>query len=366
MAAGSGARGAMEPVSQPNPTSVRPPQVTVAAWMIMVGSVFVVLMVWDRIAGLHSLETRTTLQSVLDDPGVKGLGLQVTDLMLIVRVVSMVAAGCAAAMVVLGYQTLQRSRSARTVLSILAFPLFFSGLVTGGYVSSGVAAAVATLWLGPARMWFDGRSAPAARDTTGPLSGGLGQSPPPGQAVPPATPDTPSGDAPSSETWAAPPTSVYDARRSSGFGAARPPGQAVRPATVMWACVVTWLLSGLTALVLGVSVAVLAAESSTVLRRMHEQNPRLAEQGLSDHTILVVCYVFCVFCVLWSLAAAAFAVLVYRGVRWAWYALVASTSAVAVLSLVGMVGSLLTVVPFTAAAATVALLLRPESRRWFG
>jgi hypothetical protein len=89
-------RGAMEPVSQPSTTPSRPSQVTVAAWMIMVGSVFVVLMVWDRIAGLHSLESRQALQSVLDDPGVKGTGLQVDDLMLLVRVLGMVAAGCSA------------------------------------------------------------------------------------------------------------------------------------------------------------------------------------------------------------------------------------------------------------------------------
>ena len=48
----------------------------------------------------------------------------------------MVAAGCATAMVVLGYQTLQRSRGARLALTVLAVPLFISGLATGGYVSS--------------------------------------------------------------------------------------------------------------------------------------------------------------------------------------------------------------------------------------
>jgi hypothetical protein len=360
----------MEPVSQPNATPARPPQVTVAAWMIMIGSVFVVLMVWDRIAGLHSLATRKTLQSVLDDPGVKGLGLHVTDLMVTVRVVSMVAAGCATAMVVLGYQALQRSRTARTVLSVLAFPLFFSGLVTGGFVSSGVAAAVATLWLGPARMWFDGRS--PARAAAGPLSGGLDSARPPGPAAPPspAAPQSrdaaPTPDAPPSHAWPPPPTSAYDARATTGFGAALAARPAGRPPTVTWACVVTWIFSGLTALVLVGSVAVLAADSTTVLRRMHQQNPRLAEQGISDHLILVVCYVFCAFCVVWSLAAVACAVLVFRKVRWAWRALVVSTAAVGALSLLAMVGSLLTVVPLAAAASTVTLLLRPDSRRWFG
>ncbi|MGA8247898.1 MAG: hypothetical protein WB797_13425, partial [Nocardioides sp.] len=145
-------------MSDPTMKSVRPPQVTVAAWLIMVGSVFVVLMVWDRIAGLHSLDSQNALRSMLDNPGIKGSGLGVHDLETIVRTVSMVAGGCATAMVILGYQTLQRSRSARIGLTILAGPLFVSGLVTGGFVSSGVAAAVATLWLRPARLWFDGQT----------------------------------------------------------------------------------------------------------------------------------------------------------------------------------------------------------------
>jgi len=135
---------------------------------------------------------------------------------------------------------------------------------------------------------------------------------------------------------------------------------------VTWACVLTWVFAGLTVLVLVASVVVLAADSTTVLRRMHEQNPDLARQGISDHVILVVCYVFCAFCVVWSLAAVACAVLVFRRVRWSWYALVISTAAVGALCLLGVVGSLFTLVPLSAAGATVALLLRPESRRWFG
>src|SRR6478609_6274483 len=135
-------RGAMEGVSEQSKTPPRPPQVTVAAWMIMVGSVFVVLIVWDRIAALHSLDTRKTLEPILADRRMKDAGIELNDLLAVIRIVSMVAAGCATAMAVLGYQTLQRSRGARLALTVLAVPLFISGLATGGYVSSAVAAAV--------------------------------------------------------------------------------------------------------------------------------------------------------------------------------------------------------------------------------
>jgi hypothetical protein len=327
--------------------------------MIMVGSVFVVLMVWDRIAGLHSLESRQALQSVLDQPGVQGLGLDVGDLMLAVRVVSMIGAACATAMVILGYQALRGSRGARLGLTLLAAPLFLAGIVTGRFVSFAVAAAVVTLWLGPARLWFEGRD-PAAARATGPR---LPEHPGPTRPQVPARDD-----------WAPPPTSRYDARAAAGVGTAQRvaafPGatmrSAARPRTVMWACVITWICSGFTALGLVVSMTFLAADSAEVLRRMHEQNPALAGQGLSDHLILVVCYVFCGLCVVWCLAAVALATLVFRRVRWSWFALVVSTGGVAALSLIATVGSLVALAPLAAAGAVLALLMRPESRRWIG
>ncbi|WP_151084183.1 hypothetical protein [Nocardioides cynanchi] len=365
-------------MSQPSTTPVRPSQVTVASWMIMIGSVFVVLMVWDRIAGLHSLESRQALQSVLDNPGVKGSGLQVDDLMLVVRILGMVAAGCATAMVVLGYQAMHRSRVARLVMSILAVPLFVGGLAIGGFVSSGVAAAVATLWLGPARAWFDGRDPAADRPRPLPRQVADPGRPPGGHpsafgsptapTSPTAAAAPPSTPASASEIWAPPRTSVYDARGAAGFGAAPAPREleGSRPSTVLWACVITWIFAGLTALTLVVSVSFLAANSTAVLAKMHDQNPALAEQGLSDHAILVICYVFCGLCILWCLVAAGCATLVFRRVRWSWLALVVSTSGVAALCLLGVVGSVITLVPLAAAGVTLALLVRPESRRWFG
>src|ERR1700750_56077 len=163
MRSGHRLRGAMDVVSEPQTRPARPPQVTFACGIVMVGSVFVVLMMWDRIAGLHTLDSRTGLRSFLHDSGLDSRGLTVTDLMGTVQVLAMIAAGCATAMVILGWQTLQRSHSARVGLTVLAVPLFLTGLATDGLVSSGVAAAVLTLWLGPARVWFS--DTPAAEST---------------------------------------------------------------------------------------------------------------------------------------------------------------------------------------------------------
>ncbi|HYF73984.1 MAG TPA: hypothetical protein VD864_14235, partial [Nocardioides sp.] len=82
-------------MSQPTPT--RPRQVTFAAWLIMVGSAIVVAMVFDRVGALHTLETRESVEKFLDEPPGSGLSVGVDGIITLLRVTSMVAAGCATA-----------------------------------------------------------------------------------------------------------------------------------------------------------------------------------------------------------------------------------------------------------------------------
>ena len=101
----------------------------------------------------------------------------------------MVTAGCATAAGILGYQVLRRSRSARAAVTVLAVPLFLAGMVTGGFITSVVAASAAILWLQPARSWFDGTAPPARRTPVVPA-----QPTPP--SAPPAPPIAPYGAVP--------------------------------------------------------------------------------------------------------------------------------------------------------------------------
>jgi hypothetical protein len=364
-------------MSEPATAKDRPPQVTMAAWLIMVGSVFVVLMVWDRIAGLHTLESRKTLLSMLDQPGIKGLGLGLSDLTTIVKTLSMVAAGCATAMAVLGYQTLQRSRSARVGLTVLAVPLFLTGLVTGGFVAAAVSAAVGTLWLGPSRLWFRGESPGGAATQRGldavwpPQQSARSTEQPARQPEQPTAPSGPREHRPAYGEWpqawaspappAPPATSPYGARP-----VATTARTSSRPAALLWATIVTWVFTSLSTIVLAGSMLVLARDSNLVLDKMHAQNPNLASQGISDHTILVVCYVMCAAFIAWAVVAAVLAALAFRRVRWAWYALVISTTGVIGICVLGSIGSLLLLVPLAAAAVAISMLVRPEVRRWFG
>src|SRR3954451_12966190 len=375
MHAARGVRGEMESVSEPSKTPARPPQVTAAAWMIMVGSVFVVLMVWDRIAGLHSLDTRKALESFLDEPRVKDSGLQLGDLLAVIRIGSMIAAGCATAMAILGYQTLQRSRGARLALTLLAVPLFISGLATGGYLTSAVAAAVGTLWLRPARLWFDGKVVPTAGGAASatpsqtrpvwPPPYDPGRPPEPG----PASPDQPPVDQARPQPGCPPATpSQWAPLPSSRYGVPSPVASGAtgaRPPTLVWACVLTWIFSSLAAVVCVTSIVVLAQDSGVILDKMHDQNPDLAARGVSDHLILVVCFVTCAVMAVWSVGAAVLAVLAFRRKRLALYGLIASAAAASLFCLLGALGSLVVLVPLGAAAATIGCLVRPEVKAWF-
>ena len=54
-------RGAIERVSTSAPP--RPPQVTLAGWMIIIGSVLVVVTVFEVVSDLRSLETREGVEA---------------------------------------------------------------------------------------------------------------------------------------------------------------------------------------------------------------------------------------------------------------------------------------------------------------
>ncbi len=326
-------------VSEPTPT--RPRQVTLAAWLIMVGSVVVIAMVFDRVAGLHTMETRQSVEKFLAEPPGNDLGVGVQGVISLLRTLSMVAAGCATAAAILGYQVLQRSRSARLAVTVLAVPLFLTGMVTGGFVSSVVAASAVMLWLQPARDWFDGVNR---------------QAPTPAPAV--ARPQLP----PSSPTASAPLTGTPFA----AWPAPQPPVPVSRPGAVVWACMLTWIFSALTALAMSASAVAIAVQPDLMFDEVHRQNPQLSEQGVSDTLLAVATYVMVGFIVLWCVSAIVLAILVWRGVAWARIVLIVGASTCAALSLLGsVIGAFLLAFPLIASVVTVALLIRSDARPWF-
>lgn len=342
-----------------------------AAWSIMVGSAVVVLSGFETLSQLHSMEVREGIEDALSKAPAAGLGLDVGAVQQAIKIGSMVAAGCATAAAILGYQVLQRNRSARVALSVLAVPLFVAGISTGGFFSSLVAVCVAMLWLHPARAWFNGtwrpdadRMAPAA--LTPPLPPPFAPPAPPAEEPPPAPvtarPMTGFGSPVVHETAVVPEHALAPV---PGPPAVRPAARAPRPAALIWAGVLTWVFSALALLSVLVAVGVLATDSGPVLEELHRQQPDLAAQGISDEMIVNATYVMAGVVSVWSVIAMVLAGFAVAGARWAWVGLlVSAAAATALFAVCVLVGQLLMLLPLLASLTACVCLLRPRVREW--
>jgi hypothetical protein len=319
----------------------RPSQVTLAGWLVVAGSVVVVVMAFSRVATLHSLDTRQSIENYLASPTGQSLGLTVTTVQTLLRIAAMAAAATATATAILGWQVLQRSRGARVALTALAAPLFVTGFVGSGFAAAVVTAAIVMLWFQPARDWFDGITRPAPTPPTPPT--------PPAPLRPlAAPPGTPVGRDPLLDL---PPPTAPPLHATPYAG--RPSetrAHADRPNAVVWACAITWASTAVVFLLFAVTLVQVLVAPNSLLDEMRRQNPDLT---MSDADLTRVLVVVSVVFLVWSAAAAALTMLVWRRVAWA--SIVLSVSAVL---------ACLTLVPIIASVATVVLLQRSESRAW--
>ncbi len=345
----------------------RPRQVTLSAWLIMLGSVLVVLTVFERVSGLQSLETQQGVEQFLSEPPGSGLGLGVQGVIEILRVLGLVAGASAAATGILGFYVLQRSRGARIALSVLAAPLFVAGMATGGFMSSLVVVSAVMLWFQPARDWFNGITpevAPPAAER--PVERPADR--PAGETEQRHGVDAPVGGAPAGAPPAYPGFGTAPAAGQQPGWPPPPPGAPVpghRPGGVLAACVLTWVMSSLAAVLMAISAAVLVASPGRVYDEVISQNPELADQGIGQDVLVEATYVLGAVVIVWSLVAIALAVLVFRRVGWARPVLMASAGVSGLVCLLALaVGQVLTLLPLTACVATVALLVRADARAW--
>lgn len=341
----------------------RPRQVTIAGWMIVAGSVALVLTVFQQIAGLHSIDTREAVARVLSEPPFDGLGMGVDRVLEVIRVVSMVAAACATATAILGWQALQRSRSARIALSVLAVPLFLAGMGTGGVLSTVVAVAVALLWMQPARDWFDGRWKPEpatderrAQERARPVAPEP-QQPPRAEQPPPYA-----GWPPPQGVWP-PPQGVPAAPAASW---SPPDVVRRRPPAVVAAVVITWVCSLLLGGLFVAGAAWLMSSPETLMDEMSRQQPELVRDGTVTVGLLRgMLAVMTAGIVVWVLAACVSAFFVLRGARWARVVLLVSSSAAGLGLFLCLLVNAAMLLPLAGAVAVVALLVRRDVAAWF-
>jgi hypothetical protein len=378
--------------------SARPRQLTMAGGFVIGGSIFLVLSVFDTFTNLHSVQMHDQIQKALSSPTGSGLGLSVGQALSLMRVGLMISAACAAAAAVLGVYVFQRNRAARVALTVLAVPILLTSPLTGGLVGALVAAATLMLWSGPARDWFAGRpirqpeppapqSRPGPWEETLPPSGDRNRAGEHDPVPPPAGHDAPTDDgntAPADVPPRIPPVSSLSTTTTSeqpgtvsGFGQRPtllpqdatwlpPPYAAVArtaevPVTVKVACLLTWVFSGVVALLyLGVLVTLVAARQQMV--DFVVKTPEWQRSGVNQDVLLPVLWVGCLLFLGWSLGACALAFFTWRRHNWARWLLVASAVAAAVASLFAFPVGLLHLV---AATLTVVGLTGAAARAWF-
>src|ERR1700712_5122705 len=99
----------------------------------MLGSVFVILLVWDRISHLNTPTTQASVKEFLDRSKLQDDGVDLGAMTTVVKVVSMICAALAVAVAVQGYHVSKRSRSARLAVTVLTVPLFLTALIGDGF-----------------------------------------------------------------------------------------------------------------------------------------------------------------------------------------------------------------------------------------
>jgi len=378
----------------------RPRQLTMAAGFVIGGSVLLLMMVFDTLTKLNSVETREQITEVLRSPSGEGLGLTMSQALTSMRVGLMIAGACAAATAVLGVYVLKPNRAARLALSILAVPILLTAPLTNGISGALVVVAILMLWSGPARDWFAGRpvrevQAPARPDksakqgpweTTMPRQSDRlhepDQSPPsdrPTDQEPPEDRPTP----PASQLTTVGSSTTPGA--SSGFGvrpapvddlpqgawpppvAQQPPGvtggadASTVPASVKIACILTWVFSGLVALLYAGSMVVLIVNQDQIVDYVLDQ-PEWQRAELPTDILLPVLWVGCLAFFVWSLGACVLAWFTWRRHNWARW-LLASSAAAAFLA--GLIVFPAGILPQLAAVLTIVGLFLATSRAWF-
>lgn len=342
----------------------RPGHVTLAGWLIMLGSLAAVAAAWQQISTLRTLDTRDKVHEMLAGP-LAGSGASVNAVLGVMHGLAVISGACAAAAAILGWYALRGNRSARIGLTVIAIPLFFAGMSGGGFFSSLAAVSVVLLWMPASRDWYDGVDRPALPEQQ------------------PEQPWQPEGsahavDQPSAApahrtaTYAAPPMSAQQPQAWTGHWqqAVAPETETRRPTAVTIAAILTWVTSALfTASTLLAAVATTANPSmlETLVKKEQSVLERSGQGSvqISTDLLLVALWLVTAAVVLVAVTVSVFAVFAWRRQEWARIALLVCSGVAAAFFLISALSSPATVLFLAAAVATFAFLLRPETRAWF-
>lgn len=327
-----------------------------AAGVVMFSSVLVLLTAFERLSGLGSLDTRNGVEDLLAEPTISGLGLDFDGAIQILYVSGAIAALCASATAILGWFVLKPDTSARRAISILAVPLFVTGLTAGGFAASFVAAGAAMLWMQPAREWFSTGSwtppsppASAAAEAT--------------RRTPWTTPSAPT-ERPGTQAFQQPPVA---AQSGPDHPKPAPVGHQLhdRPRAVIAAFVLTVLTAGGVLVASLLTLVVVGLSPDMIMTELERQQPELIADGLTLDQLRFSAYVSAGIAIVWCSLALAFAGFVMARRAWARRGLMITAAFSAGACFLVALSAPVLVVPAVAAMATVACLGRTEVRHWF-
>lgn len=338
-------------------TETRPRQVTMAAWLVGAGSLFLVLSVVSTMGELNTVAYREDIEDFLST---RGLGLTVDSALSVARGMLFATGAAAAAALVGVVYAARRDKPARIVVSVTAVVVFLAGSVADPLLAAFVAAGATLLWSGPANDWFAGRPIRQPRPLGGQRSQGDAQeSGATGSAAPSAGSSPFSGPPSSGPASSSPASTGTFSPPVAGRGRRR--GQA--PQEVLTAALVTATVSA--AVVLG-----MVFDTARYLTNPETLTETYAESGMSDRGIsedmwTAALVVGALLLIGWALAAIGLALMTVRGHSWARILLIVSAATAGLMTLVVGFGQPLALIVAAACAATVWLLLRPRTHRWF-
>lgn len=327
-----------------------------AAGVVMFSSVLVLLTALERLSARGSLDTRNGVEDLLAEPTISGLGIDFDGAMQILYVSGVIAALCAVATAILGWYVLKPDTSARRAISVLAVPLFVTGLTAGGFAASFVAAGAAMLWMQPAREWF------ATGSWTPPTSPASAAAEPT-RRTPWSTPKPPT-DRPGTQAFEQPQST---AQSGPPHPMHQPAGDQLhdRPRAMIAAFVLTVVTAGAVLVASLLTLVVVGLSPDMIMTELERQQPELVADGLTSDQLRVSTYVTAGIAIVWCGLALAFAGFAMARRAWARRGLMVTAAFSAGACFLIALSAPVLIIPAVAAMVTVACLGRTEVRRWF-
>jgi hypothetical protein len=371
----------------------RPRQVTMAVVIAVVGSLVLVIGLFDTLGRLRTPDMRDAVDEFLSEAPGSTLGIDTAQVIDMMRTLAFVSGALAAMCLVFAVYVMQRHRGARIGFTVVAALLVLT-VPVAGLMPFFLAVAAFLLWLQPSRDWFVGRApAPAGAATALPLLSHVDPGPerrpdpepadPTGPAEPGAQPPPQAGSW-GQPTYGPPP---YPQSYGQSYGQSFPPpgyppayaasypvqGQQYppmsgpssdkRPLTVTVAAVLTWLGAGTTALLMVAFVGLLAVGGDAFVDEF-DRAARESDVAITSDQALAAGWVIAVAFLAWSLIAIVLGILAFRRSNAGRIMLVVSAVMTALFSLVAIT-SLVSLVTLILGVATVVLLFTGGANQWY-